>query len=234
MELYIIRHGESENNAKPVEERVDDPGLTSMGKKQSQRLVHRLWHIQPTRVYVSPFRRTLETLAPYLEHTGQTAEAWSDLHEQGGVMHGVDVPEFEGRPGLTRAEIEREFPGVRLPDDIDHTGWWKGRPYETPEMAMERAIRVAFQLREEFAPSHERVALITHGMFMALFISALMGLTSEGFERFTDIPNASVTKFLITIPHSQLSLYNCVRHLPEEWITGVDIRHYRTEIPVNT
>lgn len=232
MELYIVRHGESENNARPVEERVEDPGLTEIGQRQAERLVYRLWHVQPTRIFVSPFRRTLETIAPYLEQSGQQAEAWIDLHEQGGVMRGVDVPDFEGCPGMTREEIRHEFPAVHLPAEIDHTGWWKCRPYEPPTLAMERASRVAAALREEYAPSHERIVLVSHGFFMALLVSAFMGLTSEGFERFTDIANVSVTKFILTIPHTQLSLYNCVRHLPEEWITGVDLRHFRTEISV--
>jgi 2,3-bisphosphoglycerate-dependent phosphoglycerate mutase len=230
MDLYIIRHAESENNARPLEERIEDPGLTPLGRRQAKRLAARLWHIQPTRLFVSPFRRTLETIAPYLEQTQQTAEAWIDLHEQGGVMRGVDMETFEGRPGMTREEIRNAFPYIQMPAEIDHTGWWKCRPYEPAEAAMARAERLARRLRDEFAHTHERVALMTHGMFMSLLISALLDLPYEGFELFADISNTSVTKFMVTIPRTQMSLLNCVRHLPEEWITGVDIRHFRTEL----
>jgi 2,3-bisphosphoglycerate-dependent phosphoglycerate mutase len=230
MEMYIIRHAESENNARPVEERVEDPALSDLGKSQAERLAIRLAHIHPTRIFTSPFRRALETIAPYLSQSGQTAEAWIDLHEQGGVMRGVDVSTFEAGPGMTRREIAAEFPSVCLPDEIDQRGWWKGRRYELPEEAAVRAENVVISTRDAFAHTHERVVLISHGLFMSFLISAFLGLPYEGYDRFDDIANTSITKFQITIPHNRMSLLNCIRHLPENWITGVDIRHFRTEI----
>lgn len=230
MELYIIRHAESENNARPLEERVADPPLSEMGRRQAERLAPRIQHIQPTRLYVSPFRRALETMAPYMKIGEVMPEAWCDLHEQGGVMHGVSLETFEGWPGMTRDEMLAAFPAVQLPDDIDHRGWWKCRPYEPIERAVLRAERVAVRLREDFAHTDERVVLITHGLFMSLLISALMGLPWAGYDRFGDIANTAVTRFTVTREYNRLGLLNCVRHLPEEWITGADPRHFRTSV----
>lgn len=232
MELFIIRHAESANNAKPVEERVEDPPITELGIRQAERLADRLRHIQPTRIFVSPFRRTLETLAPYLLMTDVVPEAWIDLHEQGGAVRGHTLESYEGRPGMSRQAILTEFPDMILADEIDHEGWWKCKPFESVEEAVVRAERVARQVRDDFAHTNERVALITHGMFMSLFTTVLLGLPYEGYDRLEDIANTSFTKFTITIPHTRIGLLNCVRHLPEEWITGVDVRHLRTRIPV--
>ncbi|MYI99442.1 MAG: histidine phosphatase family protein, partial [Gemmatimonadetes bacterium] len=54
MELYIIRHAESENNARPQEERTDDPSLSALGYRQAEYLVNRIRHLRPTRIFVSP------------------------------------------------------------------------------------------------------------------------------------------------------------------------------------
>ena len=93
MEIYIIRHAESANNAAPLENRVDDPTLSTVGYKQADFLAGRLRHICPDRILVSPFRRTLETIAPYLKDTDVTPEAWIDIHEQGGVVQVVPDPD---------------------------------------------------------------------------------------------------------------------------------------------
>lgn len=230
MELYIIRHAESENNARPVEERTDDPGLTPLGHQQAEKLVSRLHHIQPTRILVSPFRRTLETIAPYLKKTSEQADTWVDLHEQGGVMHGVEETEFEGKPGMTRAEIQSEFPHVRLTDDIDHTGWWKCRPYEELDKTTGRAERVTAHIRSEFSDTDERVALITHGLFMQFLMTAIMDLPGAGYNCIDNFTNTSVTKFTIDTSRTRLALMNCVRHLPDGWITGGDARAYKVEM----
>ena len=39
MRLYLIRHAQSENNARPEHERVEDPGLTELGARQIDHLV---------------------------------------------------------------------------------------------------------------------------------------------------------------------------------------------------
>ena len=42
MELYIIRHAESENNAGPEDERTEDPSLSPLGYQQAECLVNRI------------------------------------------------------------------------------------------------------------------------------------------------------------------------------------------------
>jgi 2,3-bisphosphoglycerate-dependent phosphoglycerate mutase len=231
MDLYIIRHAESENNARPVEDRIHDPGLTTLGHQQAERLIIRMHHIQPTRILVSPFFRTLETIAPYLKKADATADTWIDLHEQGGVMSGVYEANFEGQPGMTRDEIQTAFPYIQVSEDIDHTGWWKCRPYEALDSTTGRAERVVEQIRNEFAHTEERVALITHGLFMRFMMSALLDIPHAGYDCIDNFTNTSVTKLSITDSHTKLALMNCVRHLPDHWITGADARPYKIEMP---
>ncbi len=228
MELYIIRHAESENNARPQEERTDDPTLSALGYRQAGYLVNRIRHIRPTRIFVSPFLRTLETIAPYIRETGQSVEAWIDLHEQGGVQAGAGNADYEGRPGMKRSEIEHGFPGVRLDDGFDEEGWWKCRPWEDYESAQARAERVNRRIHDDFGLTGERVLLVTHGAFMRFLVGVILETPGMGHDRIYWFANTSVTRFIITPTYTQLALMNCVRHLPEAWITGVDIHPYRT------
>ena len=231
MELYIIRHAESANNAAPLDSRVDDPTLSPVGYQQADYLAGRLRHIRPDRILVSPFRRTLQTIEPYLADTNVLPEAWIDLHEQGGVVRGIDLETFEGCPGMTRSEILRHYPDMILPDEIGEEGWWKSKPFETVHLAAQRADRVAEQIRGPIAQSKQCTVLISHGMFMRLLISAIMGFNYEGYDRLEEIANTGVTRFTINESGVKLGLHNCVRHIPEDQITGMDITHLRSDIP---
>ncbi len=226
MELYIIRHAESENNAGPEDERTEDPSLSPLGYQQAECLVNRIRHLRPTRILVSPFLRTLETIEPYIRKTGQVTEAWIDIHEQGGVMAGVGEDNYEGRPGMKRSEIELKIPGIQIGNRIDEEGWWKSRPWEDYQSTQTRAERVCEELYKDFAHSSERVLLITHGMFMRFLVGAFLKLSGLGKDHIHLFANTSVTQFFITPTTTHLGLMNCTRHLPETWITGTDRRPY--------
>ena len=61
MNLYLIRHGQSENNALDESLRVHDPGLTETGLTQVEYL-GKWFSVRPLDVLVtSPFRRALLT-----------------------------------------------------------------------------------------------------------------------------------------------------------------------------
>jgi len=230
MELYIVRHAESANNAGPLESRVEDPPLSPTGSQQAECLAGRLRHIKPERILVSPFRRTLETIAPYLAETDVVPEAWIDIHEVGGVVSGHEAGAYEGCPGMSRSGILAEYPAMILPDEIDESGWWKSKPLESKDLAAQRADRVADQIHGSIADTGLCTVLISHGMFMRLMISAVMGFSFDGHDRLEEIANTGVTRFTIKEKHAKLGLHNCVRHIPEDLITGMDITHLRCGI----
>ena len=229
MELYIVRHAESANNAGPLVSRVEDPTLSPTGYQQAECLAGRLSHIKPERILVSPFRRTLETIAPYLSETDVVPEAWIDIHEAGGVVRGHEAGAYEGRPGMSRSEILTQYPAMILPDEIDESGWWKSKPFETAHLAAQRADRVADQIHGPIAGTGLCTVLISHGMFMRLMISAVMGFSYEGHDRLEEIANTGATRFTIRDKVVKLGLHNCVRHISEDQITGMDITHLRCD-----
>jgi broad specificity phosphatase PhoE len=216
MPVLLIRHAQSVNNSLPEEQRSDDPGLTEVGHEQSRRLAARLQRWQPERLLTSAFRRTLETTAAVATATGLRPEVVVDLHEQGGCQAGASPEVYEGRPGLTGDEIVSQFGDWVVPDSIDEEGWWKCRRWERPLEAEERARRVAADMVGQFGDLQMKVAVITHGMFKPILVSALLGRPFIGNEWLGDLNNTSVTQLSLSAAGVTLESYNDTSHLVGE------------------
>ncbi|MDW8367870.1 MAG: histidine phosphatase family protein [Abditibacteriales bacterium] len=234
MELYLIRHGESWNNANEhVQARVQDPPLTERGQEQARRVAEHLRNSQKvradasvpqtlynldgfgiTQLYTSPMRRALQTARFISKALHLAVHVWTDIHEHGGIWLARDGSTL---PGMTRSEMQREFPDYILPDDITDEGWWN-RPWETDEAAYTRAGRVAAQLRQRFADSDERIALVTHGGFADSLLCALFHLPPVDHLRFSH-HNTGITRVDITPQWTKLRYLNRVDHLPPHLIT---------------
>lgn len=202
MELFLIRHGQSANNAlADIRDREVDPPLSELGERQAEILAgyladgetHDLSAVSATNnskfqirrgfgitaLYASAMYRSLQTVRPIAKSLGLAPQIWIDLHEEGGMYlnHGGGEG-LVGYPGRTRSEILAEFPGYQLPSGITDAGWWNQGHEELPSLVA-RATRVAEQLRE-MAAREDRVAIITHGFFMDVLLKALFGrLTGE-------------------------------------------------------
>ena len=213
MRLFLFRHAQSQNNALPLHLRVEDPGLTDMGIQQARYLARRAGQLGLTRLITSPFRRTLHTALPIYQETGLIPEVRIALHEQGGCYRGHVPGNLEGRPGMTRREIEVEYPGFLIPGHLADLGWWDNRSPETPEAATRRAAALVRETFDEFVDTDERVAYVMHGDFNRLFLQQFH------FDPLEVPWNASVTTVEMAVGTFRLDEYNGVQHLPEELLT---------------
>ena len=212
MKLFLIRHAQSANNAKPEHQRVEDPGLTDIGREQAQRLGTRIPSLDLTHLVTSPFRRALATTDAAIAQSSLVPEVWTDLHEQGGCYRGHEPGQLIGRPGMTRSAVEQEFAGYRVEDAIDDQGWWKSQPYETWEEARRRAQRLVDRTVSTFAPD-DRVAFVMHADFKQLFIQTMT-------NRFDGFPyNTSISTLTISRDQQALDEYNCVAHLTDDLVS---------------
>jgi 2,3-bisphosphoglycerate-dependent phosphoglycerate mutase len=213
MDLYLVRHAQSQNNALPERLRVADPGLTELGHEQAARLAERVRSLQLTRLITSPFRRALETTEHLRSATGLVPEVRVALHETGGCMEGVEPATMVGQPGLSREQILAEFRDYQIEPSLDGDGWWQCQPYETVDRARLRAAQLLAATQAEFAHTRERVAFVMHGDFQLLFL-----------RRFHSIPlvlalNASVTHVHLTPDQTELIEFNSVAHLTDEMVS---------------
>lgn len=186
MELYLIRHGQSTNNALGTEiGRTHDPLLTDTGQRQAEALAAHLSdqghpeadHEQRSgynldHVYCSAMQRALQTAQPVARTLGLKPQVWVEIHEHGGLYLDGDDGQPIGHPGLTRSEILANFPDYVLPETLTDEGWWAGS-LETMGAAIGRAISVTEILMERSKKSNERIALISHGLFINLLIKSL-------------------------------------------------------------
>jgi 2,3-bisphosphoglycerate-dependent phosphoglycerate mutase len=197
MKLYLIRHAESANNARPPgEPRVVDPLLTERGLRQAEVLAEYLatgmdldttpgpndlyaWHpYRFDRLYCSAMTRSMQTAIPVAKTMGVPVTVWVDVHEQGGMfLDHEDERGIVGYPGKTRAEIATEYPHYDLSDDLavalTDDGWWTAA-YEDIPTAYERVERVVTVLRD-WASHDENIAVISHGAFMSMLLKTLLG-----------------------------------------------------------
>ena len=240
MELFIIRHGQSGNNALAnIRDRSVDPPLTDLGERQAEMLgeyvargenqelsrettgntKYELRHgLGITSLFTSPMYRSLQTVQPVSRASGLAPRIWVDIHEEGGMFlnHGDDEG-LVGYPGRTRSEILAEFPDYVLPTSFDETGWWN-KDHEDPASLLVRATKVSEQLRE-MAKTEDRVAIITHGAFMNALLNAIFGQISEGHMYYRH-HNTAISRFYMDGDGRFEVLYlNSTVHLDPESIS---------------
>lgn len=246
MELYLIRHGQSTNNAirEDDELRVSDPELTEIGQRQAKHLAtyfaeamnpdeYRGFSADAperesplpykfTHLYCSAMRRALQTMQPIATALNIKPEILVDAHEIGGIFLEKDGV-ATGYGGMTRAEIMRDFPNVVIPDLVTDTGWYKAEQgIEDYSMAMGRAIKLAYEMYKRGKKEETRdesVAIVAHAGFISFFMKAVMNALPN-FNYFLTYHNTSLTRvtYLPDFP-PRIVYMNRVAHLPPELVT---------------
>jgi 2,3-bisphosphoglycerate-dependent phosphoglycerate mutase len=215
MQLYYIRHAQSENNALWDRTgadigRSEDPKLTDIGVQQAETLAKFLAKaarrtseerrdtqdmggFQLTHLYSSLMERSVMTGTAVSKAIGVPLEGWLDLHETGGIfLWDEEKEERVGLPGKTPSFFKTRYPEFMLPEDVSHNGWWN-RPFELDEEQIPRAKRVIERLLERHGETEDRVAMISHGGFFNVFMSALLGLDVKQHIWFT-MNNVAITR----------------------------------------
>ncbi len=228
MDLFLIRHGESTNNAlADVSQRVADPELTANGRAQAKRVAAYIvegLHLNPAeraegrpfldRLYCSPMIRALHTAQEIGQAMESRSEIWVAIHEMGGIYldHGGERGAV-GYPGLMRAEIAARFPTSVASAEVGEDGWWDvGR--ETDQQAQRRAVDVATDLLAR-AGEKTRLGLVTHGGFMSLLLSALGNQVLDD-GTYYEHDNTAITRVALAPGTTVVKYINRTEHLPDE------------------
>ena len=240
MQLYFIRHGQSENNALWMSTgshkwRSEDPGLTEVGRQQAEIVAQFLGQADPTptlngrdiqnvagfgvtHLYSSLMVRAVTTGSIIATALGLPLAAWEDTHEWGGIyLRDEQTDEPIGLPGRNRAYFEQHFPDFVLPDSLGEVGWWN-RPFEEPEQRLPRARCFLRDLIERHGHTDDRVAVVSHGGFFNFLLAAILDMPGrEGYRFFLN--NAAISRFDFNDEDTWLVYLNRVDFLPKELIT---------------
>ncbi len=172
MNVFLLRHGQSEYNI-GLTNHLDSP-LTPLGQQQAERAAKRLFPENITHVFVSPLRRTLQTIAPFCRLTGLTAEAVPDLREY------FSSALYRQFPGMSGETIRRDFPFAAWGADFSgEQQWWPGVE-ETEALLYARAEAVRDRLLGQFAHTDTRILIVSH--------ADTVGRLREAFQRLPPRP----------------------------------------------
>jgi 2,3-bisphosphoglycerate-dependent phosphoglycerate mutase len=241
MQLYFIRHAQSENNVLldqtgSNEGRSIDPELTDLGCQQVKVLadylsisqhgnpankVTDLQNIQDvhlTHLYTSLMVRAVATGVEISKTTGLPLIGWVDLHELGGIYHkNPQTGIKEGLPGHNKSYFEQRFPALHLPDSLGDEGWWN-RSHEGELDGLSRARNVYQEIIARHGRSDDRVGLISHGDFYQMFLSGVFGLP-VGKPLLFELNNTAITRIDFEVHRIRVVYLNRIDHLPGELIT---------------
>ena len=222
MELYLIRHAESANNARPTYERVEDPDITAIGRLQAAHLAQWLTTLKVDAFVTSPFRRTLQTAAVVLDVTAHRLDVWHNVFERGGCYRGYDKATLAGAMGMGRADILRMLgchsERCLLDETILDTGWWGGKDRESNDQARIRAAEVCQRLVDCYREGQVVVLLIHADLKRLMLAEMLQGHVNV--NKLGPLRNVGITKVNRVDGQWQLDYFNSVTHLPARLITG--------------
>lgn len=244
MKLYIIRHGQSTNNALADQrDRTRDPDLTELGRQQVELVAQHLatgtdpeyalgvsaedtaadslHRYNISKLYCSAMYRALLTAKPIGKALGLTPEVWIDVHEHGGIfLDHQDERGVVGYPGMNRSEILAEFPNYILPDDVTEAGWWNpANGKEDWPTCLGRAIKIARMLRRRAADNGGNIAIVSHGGFVDALLKAFTNQL-PGTALFYHHYNTSITRVDLR-PDGRVDIryLNRFDHLPRELVS---------------
>jgi broad specificity phosphatase PhoE len=199
LQLFFIRHGETEWSLSGQHTGRTDIALTTDGERDARKLAPYLRRFEFTHVLTSPMLRARQTCD--LAGLGGVAEIEPDLSEW-------DYGEYEGR--LT-SDIQKAFPSWNVFRDGCPQG-------ESPAQVSRRANR----LMERLKGFKGNVALFSHGQFGASFGARWIGLpVLEGQHFLLSAPSLSILTCNPMHPERQvIRLWNAtVEILPDKWVT---------------
>lgn len=243
MELYFIRHGQSQNNANwnvPGYVENPDAALTELGLEQAQYVANFLqkaqtivnakeWNVQNrhgfglTHIYTSLMERAVSTAAPTARALGIPFAAWEEIHESGGIYAREGEFKDRGLPGRPRSYFEENFPELNLPDTLNGTGWWNNRPWESEEQCHVRTEKFLADLLarhgdREGQPEH-RVLIFSHGGFFVHLMFAILKMPRQKDFWFS-MNNCAISRFDFHANETNIAYLNRTDHLPDQLITG--------------
>jgi alpha-ribazole phosphatase len=196
MRLLLARHGETDYNQQWRFQGRTDLGLNRAGRRQAERLRHRLSREPIDVIYASKLKRAEETAEIIARGHGLRVEFRENLAE-------LDFGKFEG---MTHAEIVESYPDWR-PGDFDFTAYGG----ESLGQLARRIRAFAKELRSD-NPADANILVIAHSGSLRVLLCVLLGIAIENWRRFHLAP-ASLTVVEDFGGEPVLTLLNDVSHL---------------------
>lgn len=192
LELYIIRHGQSQGNIERVleglsHEELHDPRLTELGKKQAIACGERFKNIEFDAVYSSALLRALETATEIIKkQPNEKILKVLPYLTEAGVS-----PEYSHS---SFTEINKINKNAVLADDIDPTKSLFYYNSTSDESDLFERAEKALEYIKTHQKQGEKIAIVSHAAFITYLVFSIMGYKKECPLYDLDFNNTGVTK----------------------------------------
>ncbi|MBU9722890.1 MULTISPECIES: histidine phosphatase family protein [Bacillaceae] len=221
MNIFFIRHGQSEANLNGIIQGQSDYPLSNLGKKQAMLVGEYFSNIPLDTIYSSDLSRAYETAEAVAGAQGHSVKSEAVAEAQGHSVKTLTVLREVGLgplEGVSRAELMSRYPLLKnnsiLTTGIEGT--------ETLESITDRCKKVEQLLLQEANESN--IGVVSHGGFISIFLMYLIaGDKWHDLNRPFVIGNTGITKVeLSQTGRSKFHYINRTSHLD-------DSRHERVE-----
>jgi probable phosphoglycerate mutase len=198
--VFLVRHGATQLTAENRFSGAVGIDLSDEGRWQTTRLAQRLAESEIAAVYCSPLSRTVETAAILAD-----PHRLAPIHRDG--LREIGHGHWEG---LTRADVEAQFPGEYEEWDAD--------PFTFAPSGGESGVAVlarAIPVVREIVTAHQgqRVIVVSHKATIRLILSSLLGFDPRGYRDRLDQSPACLNVVDFRDPvRARLMLFNDVSH----------------------
>lgn len=200
MKIYLIRHGESQWNSLHMIQGSCNPGLSSRGIRQAERIAARCAQHTFAGIYASPLIRARETAEIIARHQEQEPKVVQELAECN----------FGDLQGKTFSEAMKIYPNFMLK--------WKTDPeslgvknFEPLGSFRERVVNIFNRILAE-NPEDQPIALVTHGGVISAVINYILDANPKSMTR-AICSNASLTILESKPGWIELIAFNDTQHL---------------------
>src|SRR5665213_1853928 len=201
--LYLIRHGQSQANVGGITLENPVVPLTELGELQARALAP-LLPASTVTIWSSPFKRALDTAAPYCARLGQSPQLLDDLRE----FETIDTLQMRG---TSTAEREAVVARYWLTSDPDLRS---GPAAETFREFHARVARVRSCLLPSLA---DGTLIFGHGMWMALLFWQIWG-----FAQVDHIGMTLFRRFQLGFPTPNTVVYGLTQDACGSWRVRAD------------
>ena len=171
--VYFVRHGQSVDNALPVFQSKESP-LSELGRKQAEKIAHRISRISFEKLLSSPLARARETAEAISKTTGKEPEYFELFVER-------------KKPFSLYGKRHEDEKAKKLDESWRESLYASGPRAEDGENFDDLIIRADEALNFLSNRKEEKIVLVTHGYFLRTMIARVIFgdlLTPAAFRNF--------------------------------------------------
>lgn len=198
--LFLVRHGQTEGNAKHLFIGSTDIPLDALGERQAIEVGDRFTTIPIDVLITSPMRRARQTAAEIARTTGKEAV----------IVEGLSEIDFGIIEGMAIAQVVEQFPELRAQmDDVSNVDLqWPGG--ESRFTFNDRVLTAFLGILARHV--NQTVAVVCHGGVIGSFVAQIEGGSPSDFLKYA-VQNCAITHLEVTPDHTHVHFHNDYSHL---------------------